>query len=460
VKRLVLAGGLLVVALVAAYGYGITRRDARYRELLLVGDAATARRDFVAAIEAFSGAIALRPDSMVAHLKRGEAYRRRDELETALRDLRRAVELDPSAPRPRELLGDVSFAMGRYARAAERYREYIALDDSSHRLFYKLALAQYRAGRPSACVTALESGLDLQPRLAEAHYLMGLCLQQAGRRREALAALERSVSLAPTTSQAREELADLYGLLGRADKRIGELEALRALDAGPAREVALGLAYAESGDTASAIQVLGRAARRYPTYRYTYAALGRVWLDAAEATGDPIALGKALEALGNATGAEDNAEALALAGRAYLLASDVESAERMLLQATEKLPVDPAAFGWLAEAAERLGHYEVARAALLDYDALLPDPSARERDARFARRVADLSMRLDDAVTALIWYRRAVSADPADAGLLVSLADAEWRAGDPGRARTAVDKALALDPRHAAGLALKRKLER
>ena len=43
---------------------------------------------------------------MVAHVKRGEAYLRRGETEAALRDLKTAVSLDPSAPRPHELLGD------------------------------------------------------------------------------------------------------------------------------------------------------------------------------------------------------------------------------------------------------------------------------------------------------------------------------------------------------------------
>ena len=44
---------------------------------------------------------------MAGHLKRGEAYRRRKEYESALKDLRRAADLDPLAPHPREILGDV-----------------------------------------------------------------------------------------------------------------------------------------------------------------------------------------------------------------------------------------------------------------------------------------------------------------------------------------------------------------
>ena len=455
-RRAVFAGVLLLGALVAAYGYAVTRREADYRRQLLVGDAAAARGDFSVAIEAFSGAILLKPDSMAAHLKRGDAYRRRDELEPALRDLLRAAELDPSAPRPRELLGDVSFALGRYERAAEWYREYVALDDSSHRLFYKLGLAQYRAAQPSACVTALDSATEIQHDSSETLYLLGLCLRDAKKPKEALAALERAVALAPAMLQSREELADAYHRVGRIDDWIAQLGALVALDPGPSREVALGLAHATSGDSMSAVQVLSRAARRYPDYRYTYVVLGRVWLELAR--DDGTALNKAIEALQKAADADDNGEALMLSGRALLLAGNVEMAERALQQATDRLPVEPAAFAYLADAAERLGHLDVAREALIDYDSLVPDAGDRRRTVRIASRIAELSMRLEDPGTALVWYQRIATGATPDAALLIRMAEAHWASGNADAARPLLEKGLTLEPANSAGLALKRKL--
>ena len=62
-----------------------------------------------------------------------------------------------------------------------------------------------------------------------------------------------------------------------------------------------------------------------------------------------------------------------LLGRALLLASEPEPAERMLQQATAKLPADPLAFYYLADAAERRAHFDVARQALVDYIALAGD---------------------------------------------------------------------------------------
>jgi tetratricopeptide (TPR) repeat protein len=457
VKRLVAAAGLLAIGLAAIYGYGVTRREADYRELVTQGDAALAQGDMLTAINAFSGAIALNADSMVAYLKRGEAYRRRNELEAALKDLKRASDLDASATRPRELLGDVNYALTRYTRAAERYHEYLAIDEQSPRLLYKLGLARYRDAQPNAAIEALTRAVSLDDRFAEAHYLLGLCLRDTQRRKESISALERAVALAPTLLQAREELAEVYGRAGRADDRLAQLEVLLALDPGPSREVTLGLAYAAQGDSTSAVQTLSRAARRYPAHRHTYVALGRVWLDVAESRDDRVALGKALESLQSAMTAIDSSEALTLFGRALLLASNEAAAESTLQRATEVLPVDPLAFFYLADAAERRGHDDVARAALLDYHAVDAPNGDPRRSARLFTRIADLSLRLDDVPSAIEWYLKASAAGALDAAALVRFAEAQFRAGRASDASATLEKALGLDPALPAALQLQQR---
>src|SRR5919199_1451537 len=126
------------------YGYVVTRRERMHRELLARGEAELAQDNTVAAIEAFSGAIAFKPYAMIGYLRRGQTYRRRGDLEEALRDLRRASELDPTATRPLEELGDVNLALKpplgpRYGHAAALYRDYTRLDPASPRVLYKLA---------------------------------------------------------------------------------------------------------------------------------------------------------------------------------------------------------------------------------------------------------------------------------------------------------------------------------
>ena len=173
-KRLLLVLLLLAGSLAAAYGFFETRRERNYRHLIDKGEVALAAGNTSAAIEAFSGAVALKSDSMLGYLRRGEAYRRRRELDDALRDLLEASELDPTAPRPLELLGDVNASLLRYDRAAARYQAYLAIDDQSPRVLYKLGLVRYRAGQPGDGIAVLRKALTLNPRFAEAEYVLGL----------------------------------------------------------------------------------------------------------------------------------------------------------------------------------------------------------------------------------------------------------------------------------------------
>ncbi len=388
-RGVILAIGAAVLLAGAVLAWNAVRQERQFRRLIAAGDEALAGEQTFVAIEAFSGALALKNDSMVAHLKRGDSYRRRGELAAALRDLRDAAELDSTAPRPAELLGDVNAAMGRHDRAAEHYRRFVTLDDRDARVLYKLGLASYRAGQPAMAVDPVRRALAIDDRLTEAHYLLGMCLRDA-RTADAVRPLQRAIALNPAFAAAREELADVYGALGRTRERVEQLEALAALEPGRAeRLVSVGVAYARAGRGDAAITTLGRAAERYPDDPTVYTALGRTWLEAAERSDDNqgadgqgadgsgasrVALGKALEALQTAAArAAASSETLALYGRALLRSGDAAAAERVLQQAVTRFPVEPVAFLHLAQAAERLRHPAIARAARERYDALTGD---------------------------------------------------------------------------------------
>jgi tetratricopeptide (TPR) repeat protein len=388
---------LVSAALVASVvGWDGVRREREFRRLIALGDSSLARDQTSLAIEAFSGAVALKPDSMLGYLKRGDTYRRGGDFAAALRDLRRAATIDPMAPRPKELLGDVNLAMSRFERAADDYSGFVAIDDRSPRVLYKLALARYRNGNASAAVDPLRQAIAIDDRFAEAHHLLGVCLRERRSEADALRSLRRAVSLAPAFSPARAELADLLLALGRTREGIQQLEALAALEPSRAeRLVDVGLAYARSGRADTAVLTLGRAAEQYPQEPAVYTALGRVWLEDAVARVDRVALRKAVEAL-EVVASRDAApsETLALYGRAIFLSGDVAGAERALTQATSRLPVDPETFLYLAATAELgvVARGDAARTALARYSAL----AGSHADAAAARMsdVLDLQRQL------------------------------------------------------------------
>jgi tetratricopeptide (TPR) repeat protein len=448
---------LAVAGVAGAVAYLTAARDRDYRALLARGDSALRDDQTFGAIEAFSGAIALRPDSMLAHLRRGETYQRRGDLEAAARDFRMAAALDPTATRPLDELGDVMYQLQRFRRAGEIYESCLKLDDRSAAVSFKLALARYRGGDIDGALAALTQTIRLNYRAADTYYLLGLCLREKRQYPDAQQALEKAIFLSPGLIAARDELADLYASLGRRGDELEQLQLLAGLDREHVeRQVAVGLAHARAGHADLAVLTLGNALERTPDQPLIYGALGRVWLDIAQTRSDRAALDKALEALEHVASSPDaTSEILTLYGRALLQDGQIEAAEQTLEQATQRYPVDPSAFLFYSNAAEQQNHLVEARQALGEYGALVAgDVDLVPR----AMRIAALSLRLNDVAAGVEWLKRAAAASPNDVRVLAALADAQVRAGDRDAAKATIARGLESDPANTALLALARRL--
>jgi len=456
-RRALLATLVVGLAVLGAVAYEAVARERDYQAALARGERALAEDQTFGAIEAYSGAVALRSDSMLAHLRRGEAYQRRGDLEAAVHDYRTAADLDATSVRPREDLGNVLYQLQRYQQAAEAFETALALDDGLSRIHFKLALARYRNGDVNAAIALLTRTTPANDMTAESYYLLGLCLRDAHRIADAQQAFERAVALSPPTFEAaREELADVFATRNRRADELDQLQALAIFDPEHVeRRLAVALAQARAGKTESAVATLSTALDRTPDNPKVYEALGRVWLQIAEARDDRLALKKAIEALDRfGTDQRASSDALALYGRALLRDGQTERAEQMLQQATTRYPLDPSSFVQYATAAERLNHLDAARQALIDYGALAGDDA---QSLARATRIAALSMRLNDPASAIRWLQKASDANPSDGKVLLSLADAQFRAGDVDGARKTVARGLQLDPENVALLKLSRR---
>ncbi len=351
------------------------------------------------------------------------------------------------------------FAQERFRRAAETYEARLKLDDRSPLVRYKLALARYREGAIDVGLEEARRAMTLDPQLSDAHYLAALCLRDQGHLEDAAVELQQALRQVPTLLPAREELAAVFHALQRPAEELEQLQLLATLDRGRIeRQIAIADVQVRLGEPDLAVATLAAALPRAADPSTLQAALGRVWLNVAQADpAHPDALSKALEALERAASSlTATSETKALYGRALAFSGQLDAAEQLFSQAIERYPLEPSALRDLGLVAERLGHAEKARSALIQYASLVPDDEAAQQ----AVRIGALSLTLDDAQGALPWLQRALASTPDDVETLALLADAQFRTGDLAGARASIVRVLTLDPSNRDAKALKTKIDR
>ena len=396
----------LSLLLAMAVAYGTVTADRAFVRLVAAGDEAAERGDSAEALESYSGALALLPDAVTPYLKRARLYHATGQADLALRDLRRAAELDPLSTRPMEWLGDWHLTNDRATRAVDYYRKASTLEDRTARLFQKLAVAHLQADQPDEALVAVDRALTLQPASAEARYVKTLVLLARGTDREALAALDELVSVQPGHTPTREALAAVSESLGDFRRAVDELSALSVLEPDrPSRAVAVALAMTRVGRENDALDVLERARERFPSDADVLTTLGHAWLVRAERTADREALQQASTLVATAA-AQPSPSSVALSdwGRIRQLQGDFDGAAAALERAIATAPVAPEAYLRLATVRERRNEPDAARRALEAYAVLVGD---RAPLVQVSLRLTELCLSLGDLPGARKWFDRA-----------------------------------------------------
>jgi tetratricopeptide (TPR) repeat protein len=445
---------LIALLAVAAGGVVIVQRvdrDRQYRRLLAEGEQALQTGNTYTAIEDFSGALALRPDSMVAYYRRGEAYHADHHDDWAIRDLREASHLAPDSAQPLVALGNVYDSRNDPLEAARWYGEAAdRLRDADPALLYALALARYRAGSAHAAIEPLKRAIDRNDSVGQTYYLLGLVYRDTNQIQNAIDALQQAIKVAPSLTPAREELADLYRAQSRPLDEMAVLQDLAALDRNDDRQVAIAMAAERRGQYDTALAALGDVSAAGHDLPQVALARARILLNRSERTFDPQWARQAQALLEQAlTGGGRRSETLALLGRAQFLSGDPAASERSLTDAVAVSPVAPEAFEYLADTAERLTHIAAARDALVSLDALQGDTESSPVRAARTRRIGVLALKAGNPQQAADYLEQAIAAGDADLSTLGVLADAYWQSGKTEDAKATLARGLGRDPHNA-----------
>ena len=152
---------------------------------------------------------------------------------TAVKGLRRALELDPLYMKAYDNLGLCYEALGRFDEAARSWEEAIRLNTEqtvkSPWPALNLGLLLTRLDRLDEAEARFRESLACDPRFPQARYQLGITLEKKGRVPEATAEIEEAARLDPAYPEPQYALSRLYRRAGESEKADRALQRFQEL---------------------------------------------------------------------------------------------------------------------------------------------------------------------------------------------------------------------------------------
>ncbi|UCH11340.1 MAG: tetratricopeptide repeat protein [Fidelibacterota bacterium] len=196
-------------------------------------------------------------------------------LEEAINEYLAALELDPTGAAYHANLGDVYRKLQQPGDAAEHYQLAVEYDPENDSYHYRLAGVYYDQGDFDLAIEEYEKAVEFNDKNPVYHGGLGDAYRQEGRLDEAAGAYARAIELDESNASYHARLADIYQRQGDLEGAVTEYsEAIRLYDDNPAYHYGLAQAYRAQNKLQEALQSYQAAIQRNPEYGDAYCGLG------------------------------------------------------------------------------------------------------------------------------------------------------------------------------------------
>jgi tetratricopeptide (TPR) repeat protein len=166
-------------------------------------------------------------DSPALHVLFGRAYTVTHYPEQAVKELRKAIALDPKYPRAHALLGYASleaFGESFYPQARELFEQELKIQPDDYLALVLLGISTTSLRDYPAAETALLHATRLRPDGASPYLYLGETYTETKRLQLAIEALQKYISLVPDPQEVPRDISRAYYLLGQDLLRVGRVE--------------------------------------------------------------------------------------------------------------------------------------------------------------------------------------------------------------------------------------------
>ena len=193
------------------------------------------------------------------HNARGIELADRGWLDEAMREFKKAIELDPDSAHAHDNLATVLTEKGDFFEALQRYLKAATVDPENPSAYHYLATFLLAHGNELA-ISLYRKAIDMEPEFPEAHLSLAMALAEREQLDEAINELEIAREQAPDDELIQHELAGCLMDVERYPEAIGILKQIvKEYPEHVEAYVDLGMAYTRQGFFAEAESILNQA---------------------------------------------------------------------------------------------------------------------------------------------------------------------------------------------------------
>lgn len=198
------------------------------------------------------------------HLKKGLGLEAAGQMELAIAEHERALEINPNLVQAHVNLVTLYGKLGRAEQAEKHYRATVELNPNLSESHYNFGVFLHSQGRYRDAAAAFGKALEISPDYAEAHNNLAYILEREGRLEEAIEHYRAAIANKPNYRLAHFHLGRLLLHKSRNAEAIRHfLQTLTPQDEStPGYMYGLGAAYARSGNRQSALHYIREARAR------------------------------------------------------------------------------------------------------------------------------------------------------------------------------------------------------
>jgi tetratricopeptide (TPR) repeat protein len=189
-------------------------------------------KDYPNARKAFAKMFNVPPESAASYLLTARMLLRQDFGPIAEEYAHKAVALDPKLPLAHQLLGEVYLYHSQLEEAIAEFRKELEINPGSATAYYKLADGYSRVQKYDDAERLLQRSIWLDSTSTGPYILLGKVLQKKGETELAVRALQRALAMDPNNPVPHHLLGQAYRDLGKSEEAERELKVAGQLEQG------------------------------------------------------------------------------------------------------------------------------------------------------------------------------------------------------------------------------------